>query len=279
MVNRSLAASRGLRRVAQLITALAVGAVALVAFPAAANASITAYVWNTGGDSLNVRSGPTTSYSVVTSLAEGTYVTVSCQTTGTTVNGTNIWDYLPAYGGYTTDAYLYTGYDGHDPNLPYCSGGGGGSSSTRTDIVNIAYDQVGNGATKYINAGNGGVYEAWCALFVEWVWRDAGVSVPYDGYSGHLFNYEADRGRAHWASNGFAGLQPGDAVFFGTGPGDPYGSVVPSVHVGIVVSVNGDGTINTVEGNYSDRVAAPGPTYLYGSRNDVGYIYGWASPV
>jgi hypothetical protein len=261
---------RGILRAA-VTAVLAAGAV--VALPQAASASISASVWGTGGDGVVVRTGPGTSYASITVLPEGQAVTVDCQTTGTTVNGTNIWDHLPAYGGYSTDAYIYTGYDGHDPYLPLC-----GSSSTRTAIVNTAYAQVGNGPTKYIDAGNGGVYVPWCALFVEWVWRQNGVSVPWDYYSGDLFNWGASYGRAHWASNGFAGLQPGDAVFFGTGPGQPYGDVVPSVHVGLVVSVNGDGTINTVEGNYNNMVAAPGATSLYGYRSDVGAIYGWISP-
>lgn len=272
-------AARRLRHATRWLAGLAVVAVTLVVFPQAANASISASVWGTDGDGVIVRSGPGTSYGAVTGLAEGTSVTVDCQTSGTTVNGTSIWDHLPGYGGYATDAYIYTGYDGWDPSLPRCSGGGGGTSPSRTNIVNTAYAQVGNGPTKYINAGNGGVYEAWCALFVEWVWQQNGISAPYDGYSGDLFYWGQNHGRAHYASSGFGGLQPGDAVFFGTGPQGQSGGTVPSVHVGLVVSVNGDGTINTVEGNYNNAVAAPNAFSLYGSRSDVGSIYGWISPI
>jgi len=261
-------------RLTRRLLAPAVVALTLLITPGAAHASISAYVWNTGGIGLTVRTGPGTSHTAITVLPENTTVTIDCQTTGTTVNGTAIWDHLPAYGGYASDAYIWTGYDGRDPNLPAC-----GTSSLRQNIVNTAYAQVGNGPTTYIDAGNGGSYVAWCALFTEWVWRQNGISVPYDYYSGDLFEWGVQQGTAHWASNGFSGLAPGDAVFFGTGPGQPYGDVVPSVHVGIVVSVNGDGTINTVEGNYDNAVAAPGPTSLYGSRADVGSIYGWISPI
>ena len=104
----------------------------LVEDPAAAQQALTtAKIWFTDGDGVNVRSTPSTSGAILGWLAEGTSVGIECQTTGTTVNGTNIWDYLPAYGGYVTDAYVLTGYDGFIPGMPMCgaSGGGGGSTS------------------------------------------------------------------------------------------------------------------------------------------------------
>ncbi|MES2014951.1 MAG: peptidoglycan DD-metalloendopeptidase family protein [Pseudomonadota bacterium] len=70
---------------------------------------------NTAGANLNVRSGPGTSYSIVDSLADGAGVSISCQTTGTTITGTygtsNLWDKIGS-GRYVPDAYIYTGSDG-----------------------------------------------------------------------------------------------------------------------------------------------------------------------
>ena len=70
---------------------------------------------NTAGAALNVRSGPGTSYSIADSLADGTGVSISCQTTGTSVSGTygtsNIWNRIGA-GRYVPDVYIYTGSDG-----------------------------------------------------------------------------------------------------------------------------------------------------------------------
>lgn len=70
---------------------------------------------NTAGANLNVRSGPGTSFSIVDSLPDGASVTISCQTTGTSVTGTygtsNIWDKIGA-GRYVPDAYIFTGSDG-----------------------------------------------------------------------------------------------------------------------------------------------------------------------
>ncbi|MBN7137563.1 metalloendopeptidase [Lysobacter enzymogenes] len=69
----------------------------------------------TNGTPLNVRSGPGTSYSIVDSLANGTKVTIQCQTTGTSVTGTygtsNIWNRIGS-GRFIPDAYTYTGSDG-----------------------------------------------------------------------------------------------------------------------------------------------------------------------
>ncbi|NJP48243.1 GH25 family lysozyme [Actinacidiphila epipremni] len=100
-----------------------------------ASASVGAYVWGTDGDNLNVRASASTTATVVASLAAGQSVTIDCQTTGPTVNGTSVWDHLPAYGGYATDAYLYTGYDGFDPDLPRCGGSTppGASAPVNTD--------------------------------------------------------------------------------------------------------------------------------------------------
>jgi hypothetical protein len=69
---------------------------------------------NTGGGSLNVRSGPGTGYAIVGSVANGATVKIYCQATGTTVTGTygttNIWDRIGT-NQYVSDAYVYTGYD------------------------------------------------------------------------------------------------------------------------------------------------------------------------
>ncbi|WP_433393119.1 peptidoglycan DD-metalloendopeptidase family protein [Micromonospora sp. KLBMP9576] len=78
---------------------------------------------NTAGSPLTVRSGPGTGYSDVGAVADGASVTISCQTTGTTVTGTygtsNIWDRIGA-GRFISDAYVYTGHDGFIPGVPRC---------------------------------------------------------------------------------------------------------------------------------------------------------------
>ncbi|RKN42042.1 M23 family metallopeptidase [Micromonospora endolithica] len=78
---------------------------------------------DTSGTPLTVRSGPGTGYAAVGTVADGTRVTISCQTSGTTVTGTygtsSIWDRIGS-GRYIADAYVYTGHDGYIPNVPRC---------------------------------------------------------------------------------------------------------------------------------------------------------------
>jgi hypothetical protein len=78
---------------------------------------------NTAGTPLTVRSGPGTNYASVGTIADGTGVTIYCQTSGTTVTGTygtsNIWDRIGS-GRFVSDAYVSTGTDGYIPNVPRC---------------------------------------------------------------------------------------------------------------------------------------------------------------
>ncbi|RZT80706.1 peptidase M23-like protein [Micromonospora violae] len=78
---------------------------------------------NTSGTPLTVRSGPGTGYASVGTVADGTRVTIACQTSGTTVTGTygtsSIWDRIGS-GRFIADAYVYTGHDGYIPNVPRC---------------------------------------------------------------------------------------------------------------------------------------------------------------
>ncbi|MEU9508298.1 peptidoglycan DD-metalloendopeptidase family protein [Micromonospora sp. NPDC048170] len=78
---------------------------------------------NTSGTPLTVRSGPGTGYAAVGTVADGTRVTIQCQTSGTSVTGTygtsTIWDRIGS-GRFIADAYVHTGYDGYIPNVPRC---------------------------------------------------------------------------------------------------------------------------------------------------------------
>lgn len=97
-----------------------VAAVVVVSAGAALAASGT--VHTDSGEAVNVHSGPHTSSSVVSSVANGAAVTISCQTYGDTVTGkygtSDIWDKISS--GYITDTYVYTGSDGLV--APLCSG-------------------------------------------------------------------------------------------------------------------------------------------------------------
>jgi hypothetical protein len=80
----------------------------------------------------------------------------------------------------------------------------------------------------------------WCAYFVSWAAAQAGAPIG-DGGKGE----GSVSGIAAWAQRTgrlTSTPQPGDLILFG------------SHHVGIVESVNADGSLTTIEGNSSDGV-------------------------
>ncbi|CAM3387691.1 hypothetical protein KIPE111705_05910 [Kibdelosporangium persicum] len=89
----------------------------------------------TAGDPLNVRRAPTTSSTIVGSVANGRTVTIDCQTQGISVTGplgtTTLWDYVPALGGYISHAYVKTTPAGQV--APDC-GVGTGSAECSTGV-------------------------------------------------------------------------------------------------------------------------------------------------
>lgn len=244
-----------------------------LAAPAQAAATVQAHVAHTEEQPLMVRSGPGTGYGVVGQLNEGDYVDVSCQSDGTVVEGNEVWDYLPALGGYASDHYLYTpGHNGRHPDLSECDDAP--AEGLRDRIVEIARGELGNTDGWSYHPGQGDPSDAWCQYFVNWVWRGAGVPDMFgaNGFTGDFYWWAADRGLLR---DGTSNIQVGDAVLFGTGPSDPS----TSLHVGIVFAVHGDGSITSVDGNYADTVATVGP-YFPGSAttHEPGNVYAVVSP-
>jgi hypothetical protein len=99
----------------------------------------------------------------------------------------------------------------------------------------------------------------WCAYFVSWAARQAGAPI---GDSGQGFGRVDDvwawgqrTGRATPAAG--ATPQPGDLIVW-------------DEHIGIVQSVDPDGSIHTVEGNSSDKVSQR--TYGSDGGGAVGYV-------
>ncbi|KAJ2315987.1 hypothetical protein IWW51_005761, partial [Coemansia sp. RSA 2702] len=72
------------------------------------------------GNTVNCRSGPGTSYGVKKSYKKGQKVSISCQTSGTSVNGNSIWD-KTSDGCYVADYYVKTGSNGYVTKK--CGGG------------------------------------------------------------------------------------------------------------------------------------------------------------
>jgi hypothetical protein len=99
----------------------------------------------------------------------------------------------------------------------------------------------------------------WCAYFVSWAAREAGVPI---GDAGQGFGRVDDV----WAW----GQSAGKAIPAGTGQPQPGDLIVWDEHIGIVESVGADGSIQTIEGNSSDRVSQR--TYGSDGGGAVGYV-------
>ncbi|HET8756636.1 MAG TPA: CHAP domain-containing protein [Solirubrobacteraceae bacterium] len=99
----------------------------------------------------------------------------------------------------------------------------------------------------------------WCAYFVSWAARTAGVPL---GDSGQGFGRVDDV--YAWAQ------RAGKAIPAGGAPPQPGDLIVWDEHIGIVESVGPDGSINTIEGNSSDRVSRR--TYGSDGGGAIGYV-------
>jgi hypothetical protein len=99
----------------------------------------------------------------------------------------------------------------------------------------------------------------WCAYFVSWAAREAGVPI---GDAGQGFGRVDDV----WAW----GERAGKAIPAGSGTPQPGDLIVWDEHIGIVESVAPDGTITTVEGNSSNAVSRR--TYAAGGGGAIGYV-------
>ncbi|MBQ2750573.1 MAG: SH3 domain-containing protein, partial [Clostridia bacterium] len=114
----------------------------------------------------------------------------------------------------------------------------------RIDIMNIAQAELGNTKGSKYTFGRGNV--AWCAYFVSWCARQAGIPTSVIRNAGYARPWS--HGVTYILRESYL-PSPGDLVYFDW---DEYEGV--SNHVGIVKEVKDDGTIVTIEGNSSNSV-------------------------
>jgi hypothetical protein len=112
---------------------------------------------------------------------------------------------------------------------------------------------------QYRQATAGSGVGPWCAYFVSWAARGAGVPL---GDSGQGFGRVDDV--YAWAQ------KTGKAIPAGTGKPQPGDLIVWDEHIGIVESVGADGAISTIEGNSSDKVSRR--TYGSDGGGAIGYV-------
>lgn len=131
-------------------------------------------------------------------------------------------------------------------------------SATVNKILQIARAEIGVKATDYKRCKynnwfygsnvSGNNYD-WCQVFVDWVFNQAGsLNLLYTKTAGCGVGGKAfyDKGQLHKS-----GFKPGDIVYFHWS--NDKSNWIPNTysldHVGIIESVNSNGTITTIEGN------------------------------
>lgn len=146
---------------------------------------------------------------------------------------------------------------------PACSPAGvaiGGSGAGR-DAIKAAVTFLGQSArrTRFAGFTPPSVAYAWCAWFVTNLWRNAGVPIPVNAYSGYPYQWAAAGHRdllikAPGARARTLRLPVGTALMYGGGPAS-------SVHINLVRAANPDGTVQIIGGNQGDY---PGHVTTYG---------------
>lgn len=153
-------------------------------------------------------------------------------------------------------------------------------TTTATAVLNVARSQLGGyypGKSPYgVWYGDkvgSAVYDAaaFCAMGLSWCFAQVdGLDIfPLHAYTPTGVN--AFKGRGQWHS-GLSGVRTGDIVFF-----DFPGGLNRVSHVGIVESVNGDGSVNTIEFNTSGNASQTNGRAVVRKRRKVG-IVGYGRP-
>jgi hypothetical protein len=133
------------------------------------------------------------------------------------------------------------------------------AGGTGSEIVALAEGQIGQteqppgsnespAIAQYRSATAGAIPGApWCAYFASWVARQAGEPIGASGQGlgsvAEIWSWAQSTGRAIPNGPGVV-PKPGDLIVFG------------DEHVGIVRDVLPNGQIQTIEGNYENKVAA-----------------------
>jgi hypothetical protein len=149
---------------------------------------------------------------------------------------------------------------------PAAGGGASGALAAAQSQVGVTEQPPGSNDSPQIaqfrtaTAGSG--VGPWCAYFVSWAASQAGTPLGEAGQGfgsvSALYSWAQRTGRATPAGPGVR-PNPGDLIVWG------------GEHVGIVESVDADGSIHTVEGNSSNAVSRR--TYGPDGGGATGYVH------
>lgn len=156
---------------------------------------------------------------------------------------------------------------------PRVTGPSSASTDFRRELLDVARREIGtheatdhnDGAvTKYPGAFGRGV-EKWCADFTSWVSKQAGGEMNQP-YTPSVVKELKSRGL--W--KGRADPEPGDLVLF------DWNHDKVADHIGLVETVNDDGTIGTIEGNTDNPDT--GVDGVWRRERNISTVLGFGSP-
>lgn len=123
-----------------------------------------------------------------------------------------------------------------------------------------------------------GVIGSWCGMWVSWVFYHAGMPLPAiqskKGFAYCPYGVKYFKDNNSWFTDPKKAL-PGDIVFFDWYPGTKKSG---AYHVGIVETVNSDGSIYSIEGNTGDVSQDNGGCVMRKYRPKT-VILGYARPM
>ena len=132
---------------------------------------------------------------------------------------------------------------------PVVTGFGGLNCNPYTTLVaGFSANSDGCGYDSTFNVRNSN--ENWCSDFVKWVWQQSGVTQDMNtinAAASSFYQWALDDGQTPAVDSGTP--QVGDAVVF-FGPG-AVSATRYADHVGLIVAVNPDGTVDMVNGDFS----------------------------
>lgn len=149
-------------------------------------------------------------------------------------------------------------------------------STTADKLIAAAASQIGyfvkpGGVTKF-GSWYGLPTGQWCAMFVSWAADQSGNAdvIPKHAYTPSGVAWFKAQGQWH---AGISGIRRGDIVYF-----DFAGAPYRVSHVGIVESVNSDGSFNTIEGNTSGPTGDQRNGGLCARKTRKSYAVGYGRP-
>ncbi|HEY3957296.1 MAG TPA: CHAP domain-containing protein [Streptosporangiaceae bacterium] len=139
-----------------------------------------------------------------------------------------------------------------------------------TTMVDVGVSTSGCGVDPHFNVQNEN--EEWCADFTKWVWEQGGVTADLgtlDPAAASFYTWGQQQGESMPTDPSDPAV--GDAVVFYPAGSAPNGSYAD--HVGIVVAVNSDGTVNLVNGDFL------GSSNITAQANDNVSLGSWSAAV